>query len=294
MDAKLHALFRPMQANGRDPAYTYSEWPPSPALKPYVACYWASEPARLQAALLQKGGSAVDRVLPDGCTDLLFEQDLVQGSYQLRYCGIFDQSFTISYDEHRPVRKFGVRFFPGGAPVFFKLQASSFMNQQAPLDALWSGPAGELGERLNEASSAARRAELMDGWLLSMLDSGAVTVQPGDTLKNGLYRIFITAGNVSVRELAETEGISTRQLNRKFDQWIGMGPKRFSEIVRFQAVLRDIRQHPGTDGMTIALAQGFFDQAHFIREFRRFYGETPGKAQAEYRIMSDLYKPGTV
>ncbi|MFH5187352.1 DUF6597 domain-containing transcriptional factor [Paenibacillus sp. TAB 01] len=69
MDAKLHALFRPMQANGRDPAYTYSEWPPSPALKPYVACYWVSEPAGLQAALLQKGGSAVDRVLPDGCTE---------------------------------------------------------------------------------------------------------------------------------------------------------------------------------------------------------------------------------
>lgn len=293
MDRKLHSLFRPMQANGRVPSYTYSEYLPSPLLQPYVACYWVSEPCGLQESELIAAGDThfVDRVLPDGCTDILWEHDLFLNRQQLYYCGLFDQSFTIAYDDLRPKRKFGVRLFPGGAPSLLNMAVAPLTNQAVPLDALWPKEAEELKARLFEAPTIEGMVRAMESFLLSLLQAKASMPQAHDVMKNWLHRIFVSGGNISVRELAASEATSARQMNRRFDQWIGIGPKRFSEIVRFQAVLRDIRSNPAADGSMLALEHGFFDQAHFIREFRRFYGDTPGVAAAEYRDMSVLYNP---
>ncbi|WP_052488013.1 DUF6597 domain-containing transcriptional factor [Gordoniibacillus kamchatkensis] len=114
MDARLHALFRPVQANGREPSNRYVEVAPSPLLKPYVACYWASEPA---GRPLGAAGAAIDRVLPDGCTDILFGHDVARDRYSAHCCGIFDRPFAISYDAERPMRKLESVFFPAAHTV---------------------------------------------------------------------------------------------------------------------------------------------------------------------------------
>nr|WP_275901085.1 helix-turn-helix domain-containing protein [Paenibacillus periandrae] len=110
-------------------------------------------------------------------------------------------------------------------------------------------------------------------------------------IHNLLHHIFVTEGKTSVQELANKEVISTRQMNRIFYQWIGASPKRFCDVVRFQAIIDDIQSLGKIDGASLALNHGYFDQAHMIRDFKRFYGESPLVAAREFGNMSDFYNP---
>lgn len=144
-----------------------------------------------------------------------------------------------------------------------------------------------MSERVFEARDFNERVRIMDEYLNQLLlrqrTNGC------DLMKNLLHRIFVSAGSVGVKELAECEAISERQLNRKFGQWIGISPKKFSEVVRFQSVLHSIQSGGGLDWTELALKHSFFDQAHLIRDFRRFYGDSPLTAAKDLRKLSDFY-----
>lgn len=288
MSMELHALFRPIQASGRVASYRYAEQLPAAPLRPYVSCYWTSEPAepyRETAPLAARKG--IDRVVPDGCSDFIFACDAGANRVNVRYCGIYDEPFAIEHDD-RPVRSFGIRFFPGGAYPLLKASLAEFAGRAFSLDELLPGGAGTVAERLFAQPSFERQAEVADRFLMSRLEKNG---RPDDSLvSNALYRIFVAKGCCSVSELAKAETVSARQLNRVFDRWIGLGPKKFSEIVRFQNVLTVVRNGRIANGSRLAADFGYSDQAHMIREFKRFYGESPLVAAAEYAGMTDHTK----
>lgn len=292
MDARLHSMFRPIQANGRVAAYKYVEIMPAPALRSFVACYWASEPIHPAELSAPASSEAVDRVLPDGCTDMIFEQDLWDSRYRVSYCGMLDYPFSILYDEKRPVRRFGVRFFPGGAYPFIKTSLCEFANRLLALDAVWPHVAEEIGERIAQAATLDEKVRLIEHYLVAARKINKEV--ECSQMANVLYRIFRSKGTLTIRELAEAEAISVRQLNRHFARYIGTNPKTFCAIVRFQAVISDIVKGRETDWRYIALNRGFFDQAHLIHEFNRFYGASPTVAVSEYQKMSDFYNPFSV
>lgn len=85
-----------------------------------------------------------------------------------------------------------------------------------------------------------------------------------------------TGGLVRVETMAGAVGLSTRQLERQFAEHVGLSPKRFLRVLRFQQVMSSLR-HEGPSGWTdLAARLGFYDQAHFINDFRSFTGESPG------------------
>ncbi|TBL78493.1 AraC family transcriptional regulator [Paenibacillus thalictri] len=290
MNPSLHLLYRPIQANGRVASHRYIEILPSPELRPYVACYWSSEP-RFPPDLSADAAdiTVVDRVLPDGCTDIIFEQNLRDHHYQIRYCGMFDHPFLLRYDTERPVRSFGVRFFPGGSYSFIRASMAEFSNRHQDLDGIWPGIAGQIGERIMEAATLDAKVQVMERFLLTIAMKNEMAAD--HLTANLLHRIFAAMGNVKVRELAEKEVVSARQLNRKFIERIGFSPKTFCDIVRFQTLVCDLNVNREADMRMLALERGFFDQAHMIHDFKRFYGETPLIAAREYRRMSDFYNP---
>ena len=90
-------------------------------------------------------------------------------------------------------------------------------------------------------------------------------------------------GMISVTDLARAANVSPRQLERLFHERVGVSPKQFVRIVRFQEVLRATRSGRDSGWATVALEHGFYDQAHFINDFKTFVGRTPG----EWRISAD-------
>ncbi|MEK5262443.1 helix-turn-helix domain-containing protein [Paenibacillus sp. FSL L8-0663] len=299
MDPLLHSLFRPLQVNGSDLSTYYIEQKPSAALKAYVACYWESGPANRvveenlaascedTALLSLPQEETMERVLPDGCTDILLEYDPVNKRQELSYCGTFTQPFVSARQAGSETRIFAVRFFPGGAHYFHGLPTHLFTGGNYRLEDIWPESIGILGERIFEAQDFNERVRIMDEYLNQLLLRQYTN--DCDLMKNLLHSIFVSGGSVGVKELAEREAISERQLNRKFGQWIGISPKKFSEVVRFQSVLHSIQSGGGLDWTELALKHSFFDQAHLIRDFRRFYGDSPLTAAKDFRKLSDFY-----
>ncbi|WP_336076526.1 AraC family transcriptional regulator [Paenibacillus sp. 203] len=299
MDPLLHSLFRPLQVNGSDLSTYYIEQKPSAALKAYVACYWESGPANRvveenlatscedTASLSLPQEETMERVLPDGCTDILLEYDPVNKRQELSYCGTFTQPFVSARQAGSETRIFAVRFLPGGAHYFHGMPTHLFTGGNYHLEDLWPESITIIGERIMEAQNFNERVRIMDEYLNQLLLRRRTS--DCDLMKNLLHRIFVSGGSVGVKELAEREAISERQINRKFGQWIGISPKKFSEVVRFQSVLHSIQSGGGLDWAELALKHSFFDQAHLIRDFRRFYGDSPLTAAKDLRKLSDFY-----
>lgn len=94
---------------------------------------------------------------------------------------------------------------------------------------------------------------------------------PADILET----ISARHGNVSMTQLGRMTGWSTRHLRRTFHDSIGVGPKTFCRIIRFMNAFRVLRRNPRPSFLDVALAAGYYDQAHFIHEFEDFYGSSP-------------------
>ncbi len=285
---ELHALFKPVQGSGQLAAYRYTEVAPSPALRELVCCYWFS-----QAVAAGEYGASLDdpsvrdRVLPDGCSDIVFEQNGPCGGYSIRYCGLFDRSFSIAYDKRFVYDSFGIRFFPGGAHALLGVAISEFKNHHQPLELILPSLASELQSKLNGRAPVDELVGLLEHCLLDNLRAQDKRIN--GTVQNLLYRIFNARGLSSVAELAEFEVVGSRQMNRLFHQWIGASPKSFSEIARFQYTLGDMRSARYRTLGELAAANGYFDQAHMIRVFQRYYGDSPTVAAKELAAVSDLY-----
>ncbi|MFB5760266.1 helix-turn-helix domain-containing protein [Paenibacillus medicaginis] len=304
MDYRLHSLFQPLQINGTTPGSRYVECLPSAAVLPYVACYWESGTeewtidglAELNELDVMEDVSVTARVLPDGCSDILITNDLMQGELDMSYCGNYTQPFAFYKEPSKAAATngtgtgytFGVRFFPGGARVFHGMALDEFTDRRIPLEQCWPGTVGELQElreRMQQTTSFRERVRLIDAYLNRWLNDALLYRRmPGsDLLKNVLHRIFTSRGQSSIKELATLETVSERQLHRSFKPWIGISPKRFSEVVRSHQVLACIQRGNVHDWPEIALAYGYFDQAHLIRHFRAWYGATPGVAAQEHQ-----------
>ncbi|WP_145050432.1 helix-turn-helix domain-containing protein [Paenibacillus xylanexedens] len=293
MDVTLHTMFRPIQINGTDEQSYYVERMPSADLMAYIACYWESGffSNREESTLPKQVNGVPTRVLPDGCTDILITYDAAQSKHTLSYCGNYTQPFMFPQSVGVVPSgdyTFGVRFFPGGARSFHGLPLDTFTDLRIPLEECWPTQVDELRERLATTNSFDERVRVMEGTLKRL--SVRISAYEQDLMKNVLHRIFSDGGSMNVHELAIREVVSERQLHRKFAGWIGVSPKRFSEIVRFHRVLASIHQNPARDWAALAVEHGFYDQAHLIRHFRKFYGETPRTAAKEHHLMmSDLY-----
>jgi len=166
----------------------------------------------------------------------------------------------------------GVHFKPGGAFPFLGLPAGDLADTHADLEALWGPSASRLRERLREASTSAERFQLLQEALLSRLCPG---VEKHYAVSTALDMFGKNHAKPTVREAAKYLGLSQRRFIQIFKDEVGMTPKLFSRIQRFQQTRTFIQQNPFPDWTTLALDFGYFDQSHFIREFLEFSGLSP-------------------
>jgi len=239
-----------------DVVTTYREIPPSGRLRRYVECYWSQD---------QQGpGDYV--VLPDGCVDLLFSRGDA-GAGHLATVGLMTTPLRV---EGAPVRLyFGVRFRPGMASAFFP-GAQLLTDQTRPLDDLAGNAGRRMFERLAESDSLEEMGGLMDQ-LLRPLD-------PPDLGARVLWQL--ESAELSLDQVILHSGLSVRHFRRLCLERAGVSPKHLSRILRFRKAVGRITAVKGLaqpSWADFAVACGYYDQAHFIREFRQFAGCTPGR-----------------
>lgn len=172
----------------------------------------------------------------------------------------------------------GVSFKPGGAAPFFPLPASELHNRHVSLETLWGTSAAELREQLLSVDATQARFTLLEESLLAHV-SRPLLWRPAVAFALAELQTFTHTRTIS--EVIEQTGLSARHFIQIFDEAVGLTPKQFYRVRRFQEVLRLIEKGGPIRWTDVALACGYFDQAHFIHDFRDFCGLTPGTYLAQ-------------
>lgn len=247
---------------------------PPPPLSRFVEMFWIHEGTATHAR---------ERVLPTGTLELVvsldddalrvYAGDDGKGAAEdaALVCGAHARYFVI--DMGVPLRTAGVHFRAGGTLPFFGVPADALSDAHVSLDALWGAGAGaELHERLVAAPDHGARFRLLEQVLLARLRDPAAGHL---AVRYGVRELRAPGGPGSIRELTERIGISHRRFVQLFREQVGLTPKLFWRIHRFQEVLRASARADEVDWSEVALRCGFYDQAHFIHDFRDFSGLTP-------------------
>ncbi len=230
----------------------YAELDVPEALRSSVAAIWT-----------YTGTGSPHRVLPDGCLDFIF--NLSRGSASV----VGPMSRGIVVPAARGVTSFGVRFRPGHAARFIDAHASELLDRQAGVRELTRVAA--VGERILNARDHRERTRLIAGALLD----ASTRVRPLDArVDRAVRRIYDARGQVSIPELALSVGLGERQLERRFREHVGLGPKRLARVVRFERALALARREIGAQAELAARA-GYSDEPHLLRDFRALSGLTP-------------------
>lgn len=221
-----------------------------------------------------------ERVLPSGSQSLvvplgepplrIYSGEQTDAAAVIRgavVCGARSSPLTIATVTGPTV---GVHFKPGGARAFFDVPCNEFAEQAIALEAIWGASAHSLRERLMETSAPCERAQLMEEHLLHRLRR---SLEPAPALRASLDA-FEEPDLTSVAEVNRRTGLSPKRLLALFREEVGLSPKTYWRVRRFRAALLDLEQG-ALRGAAVAAEHGYFDQAHFLREFRSLAGASP-------------------
>lgn len=153
--------------------------------------------------------------------------------------------------------------------------------------ALAFGPEVEfLPEALASADGFPERAELVEQFLLRQAEHHRAARDESDALIDALY---YGSGYESIEELSQRVGLSRRQLERRVLATSGLRPKQFQGLARLHHTVRELMLAAQPEYLDVALARGYYDQAHFIHDFRKFTGRSPGEVLTPRSFMSHFY-----
>ncbi len=264
----------------------YQETPPSPRFAGLVKCFWSLD-------YEQSGIAEPDPVVPDGSIEIIFNlSDRFRlyhptGEIETQPASIVagQMQTSILIGPSGNVRLFGIRFDPAGAFPFFRFEIKELLNRIEPLESIWS-EVGEIEERLFSSIDFRSQVFVAEDILGKQLREKAV-VDPW--MRHSVNMICSSKGMLPVRTIARGVGMSERGIERRFTRFVGLTPKSFSRIVRFQSVLRSIKSASETRILDTALAFGYYDQSHLNNEFRQFSGTSPTVFLKRANRMTELF-----
>lgn len=264
--AEIRQLYKPVQPTVRQSAkhVRYIEFLPDSQLQQFIYCYW-------QLKTTQKLTEQFNyRVVADGCIDIFFEPENPGENYVMGFCKRFTE-FPLD-DSFNYV---GVRFLPTMFPQLFKVNAVELSNRYRPLYSVVPHLSEYISAHVNAMQQLDEIKTILDNYFLRTIAS---TIFDNDSrLYEAIEIILKNYGLVDLEKDLDT-GISSRQLRRLFEYYIGDTAKSFCKVVRFQNILN---AKPSTQSLKqnkLFFDAGYYDQSHFIKEFKNFYGVTPGKA----------------
>ena len=265
----------------------YNSFEPSANLKDYVKCYWTLYDEAQTAPLTQ-------RILPDGCMEMIFHygqhfvQIITEDNHVIQPLSfVFGQiTKTLEIAPTGVTDIFSVRFHPGGFLPFAEFPLNEMENRAVPLTKLFGESGKVLEKQMLKLADTPLKIALIEEFLLNQLSKP----QAADLLaKRSVDLIMEVKGQLDIGTLSEEMKLSRRGLERKFSKIIGLSPKELSRMVRMQSVLRSLFANNYENLTDIAYEFNYFDQAHFINDFKEFTGVSPKKFFSNNLKMASLF-----
>lgn len=244
---------------------------PSPALAPFIEHYWfvhGPDPVDLR----------VD-VFVDGRADLVFNfgasyvREVIGGPRRRLARSNLDAQrlVPIRIVQRGRVRTTGVRFRLGGLAPFVTTPLRTLTGRIAPPREPLGPEARALEAALAQTLQPDTQVRLLDDFFLSRL----ARAPDLSAFRRALAAAVVEGGGASLDVLADAAGVSARQVERLFARHLGISPKQLGRILRFQSTLRALMREPGCTLGEVAARAGYYDQSHFVKEFKRLSGGVP-------------------
>ena len=205
-----------------------------------------------------------DRIfaVPGGCINIVFCCD--EDNPSANVCGSVTHGKKVFYKPN--CEYFGIRLLPGYDRHFLKFPAKEFVDSEVPLNEILDKKLF-IAERIAKGISFSDRICIAETCLRQYIDNVASIPYLSRYI---IEKIYKTNGQLKIQELADETGYSSRYICRIFEDCIGISPKLFSRIVRFQKVLGILLRDGVSKLDDIAYMFGYYDQSHFLRECKEF------------------------
>ena len=246
----------------------YFEIQPGPAVSSFIKCYWMLEDNDPEPH--------PQTIVPDGRSELIINlansfQHEMQGTWhnqpEVFLVGQITGPFIVRSD--RPVRTIGIRFHPHGASRLFRMPMFELTDMAISLADVSKDLLDQVN-RLRELPSLAQQIRSLENSMLAHAEQN----EEDRLISFAVNQFERTNGMLGIRELSDSLGLSPRQFERRFRTTVGIPPKLFSRMQRFQHVFQTMEQSDAK-WVDAAVTCGYYDQAHLIRDFREFSGTTP-------------------
>jgi AraC-like DNA-binding protein len=262
---------------------------PSTTLAPYIKRYWAIENT------LGRGEVCVQRIVPTGLTELLLYFTSRPKVLNNKKClsdnvalyghqnGFYDIELT------GDLSVFSIVFQPQGLMRFFKFPLHEICNQNVPLRYISGQNGRDLEEKMGEATTFHQRVNIVETYLCNLLKNNFSDFE-FRRINHIAELIKRTNGNITIPQMASAACLSRKQFERIFSEYIGITPKQYLKIIRFQFAIFQKQQNADLNMTELSYESGYFDQSHFINDFKSLSGLTPKQYFAENEACSDFFE----
>lgn len=227
-------------------------------------------------------GHAMEKLLPDGSVDLLidltdtpkklFHDEEGNSFTTLKRSWISGMKTDYILIDASVSHMIGAHFKPGGCYPFVDFPVSELNNRTLQLDEIWGNGIHPIREAILEENCVERRIAVLENFFLV---KGRGKMEANPLVEYSVSQLVQSPQVWTIGKLSAKTGVTPKHLITLFRKYVGLPPKMFSRIYKFQKVIRLIGQEKKIDWSSLAYECGYFDQAHFIKEFRDFSGINP-------------------
>jgi len=261
----LRDLYKPMRSiidSYKNLNLNFVEAIPNSYLSKYIYSYW-----KLNCSCEFMNPFEIN-IIPNGCVDLMFNKTASQYVY---IWGSSKKAFKEKILSSPDI--FGIRFLPSQINRFFKLPFEDIHKKPIRLNRIMKREFPQLEEKLFSVGTFPERIKVMEDYLKKQLLKNEFNIN--HNLLNAIHRILKSKGNLKIEDISNEISLSSRYTRKLFKEQLGITPKEFTKIIRFQNAYRTLLETPNHRQIDLAIENGYFDQAHFIKEFKDYTGVTP-------------------
>ena len=205
--------------------------------------------------------------------------------HDITLTGLIDVPVILDVDEDIATETIGIEFSPHGAYRFFHFTLNDIQNQIYSLNDVLGNIGKRLIEQINNTTSLQQKIVLLEQFLLKQL-----SVHDEDSIfEYCVEKITASKGKIAVKELEKKTGYSSRWLNMKFNDKLGVSPKNLSSIIRFTQYYQAFISGNEKSFLKNDFYEFYYDQSHFIKDFKRFTGLPPTRFEKQINDFGASY-----
>lgn len=261
---------------------------PHPELEGFIECYWMM--------YSQDSVPLVEKIIPDGFTEIIFNygdiyKSKISGDWTLQSPNLLaGQLRTFFYLQNTGITgSIAVKLKPAALTQLFGFSMNQYLDKIVDLDSLPSPQLIKLKEVIDDCVRFGYNRE--EQYVKKILDeyfADLIQTAQENPLEAPLDLIFNSNGLVTVADMVAVAGVSERQLERLFKKYIGLTPKYYARIIRFNYIFQLIKSKENS-WAEVVYQSGYYDQSHFIHNFKSFTGEDPSAYFFEQKNMANFF-----